>query len=165
MTTRHLASIGILTAILGTAPVTADAGPSTIRVDARIRTPIGTVRVTAPGPAVRVVRHGPRTLPRRHGHVVVRAEIARHDRRVAGRLARYTGVARRDILEMRRLGYRWLEIGAWLELPRHTIRAALRADSWRAYLRHADRRDRHRDRDEGCDRRDRDDRRGGRHRR
>ncbi len=51
--------------------------------------------------------------------------LDRQDRRVAKRLARWTGYSRREILDLRRDGYRWFEIGRILDIRADTIRAAL----------------------------------------
>ncbi|MBD3222304.1 hypothetical protein GF314_13785 [bacterium] len=42
---------------------------------------------------------------------------------------------RREILHLRGLGYRWSEIGMWLEVPRGAVRAAMSADAWGRFMR------------------------------
>ncbi len=107
-----------------------------VRVRSSIRTPHIGIRVNT-RPVVQrhlVVRRVP--LPvRRHAHF----EITKEDRKMAKRLARYTGVTKRELIRLRRQGYRWMEIGRWLELPRSTVRAARDAHSWKHFLRYEQR--------------------------
>ncbi len=93
-------------------PADAFAGPAKFRVRVRTRRP-----------EVRVIR-----VQNRH-------HLTRHDRKIARRLARYTGYSRHRFLEYRARGYSWLEIGRWLDLPRRMILAARYSDTWRRYQR------------------------------
>ena len=61
--------------------------------------------------------------------------VSRHDWRVAGRLASFTGVPARELIQLKRRGYRWMEIGRWLYVPRPVIRAAMHQRSWKRFLR------------------------------
>jgi hypothetical protein len=92
----------------------------------------------------------------KRGHLPVRKNlylrITQRDRQIARRLARYTGVPARKLVQLRRHGFHWFEIGRWLDLPRPVIRAARHHRSWKRFLReerrfarrHGDRyRDRH----------------------
>lgn len=138
-------AIGIILGVLAASQ--AKAG---IRVNARVRVPGGVIQVDHH-------RHG-RPLPRR---CLVPREITRHDRKVAGRLARYTGEKKRDILRLRRVGFRWQEIGRWLGISRRTVQAAQHGDTWRLHLRRVNRLDRqrmpaHREPNRRCDIDDRD---------
>ena len=74
-----------------------------------------------------------RTLPatRRYDQY----QLRKVDRRIAGRLGRYTGVPAKELLRHKRHGYTWSEIGRWLELPRRAVRAAMDAKTWKRYLR------------------------------
>jgi len=103
-----------------------------IRVNARVRVPGGVIQVSNPnhGPQVRI--EGRRHLPQRPQ---VRYEITRHDRKVAKRLARYTGIEKREILNLRRQGYRWGEIGQYLDLSRRTMQASMDGDTWKRFMR------------------------------
>ena len=104
------------------------------------------VRATLTTPSVRV--HVGNTsegfyrgevMPRRHDRFDDRyhnhSRINGRDRMVATRLARYTGVPSWELIDMRRHGYRWVEIGRWLELPRFAVRAAMSHQSWKRFLR------------------------------
>ena len=113
---RDLAIILAFGIILGA--LVAKEARAGIRVNARILTPHGTIQVV----------NGPN---QRHTARV----ITRNDRKVAKRLARYAGVKKREILDLRRLGYRWTEIGVWLEVPHRAVQAAQRAHTWSRYMR------------------------------
>jgi hypothetical protein len=79
----------------------------------------------------------------RRGNLPVRAyyyRINKHDRRIARRLARYTGVPARELMRLRRMGYHWFEIGRHLGLPRPVVRCAMNKRSWKHFLRYQARR-------------------------
>lgn len=106
-----------------------------VRVKATLTTP--TVRVHV-GNTFEGFYRGEVTPPRHdrfndrfHNHY----RIDQRDRLVATRLARYTGVPSWELIDMRRHGYRWVEIGRWLELPRPAVNAAMSHESWNRYLR------------------------------
>jgi len=84
--------------------------------------------------------------PHRHH---VHLEIKKSDRRIARRLARYTGHSFRVLIDLKRHGYHWVEIGRRAGVPPRVVRAARHARSWSAFLEQARRAER-------C-------RRGGRH--
>jgi hypothetical protein len=109
-----------------------DNAEAKVRVQATVRTPYGAVHIDNGSPAR---YRSPRVLPAR-GHYYVKTAITKRDRKIAKRLARYTGVSQREILRLRRQGYRWGEIGNWLDLPRPVIRAAQHQQSWQRFLRH-----------------------------
>lgn len=121
-----LAALALLTA-RGTV-ADAEAG---IRVDATLRTPHVRVHVqNRPGHLGRYVRgHAPL-------YVYERYRVGPRDRRIAQRLARYTGTSPRELIYLRRQGYRWVQIGRWLELPRPVVQAAMHDHSWKRFLRH-----------------------------
>jgi len=131
---NHVIGLMILILFLGVAGARdAEAG---IRVDARIHTSGPAIRITTGHdiqvrPGIHIRRSLPRT-ERRCIHV----KISKQDRKVAGRLSRYTGVPKHELLRLRRDGYRWNEIGRWLEVSRHAVRASMHARTWQHYLRH-----------------------------
>ena len=102
-----------------------------VRFSAALRTPTVSVRIgnahRGPYGHVRIGRLPVR--PRRHYRIV------KHDRRVARRLARYTGVHFRELIRLRAYGYTWFEIGRWLRLPRRVVRAAFNKHSWKRFTR------------------------------
>lgn len=101
-----------------------------IQVRATVTTPHIRVRVsTDPAPVYRYTHL--RNLPPRHCAMVV---IDKQDRRIARRLARYTGYEKQELLRLRRQGYSWQEIGGWLNLRPQVVRAAHGARSWEQYL-------------------------------
>lgn len=151
MHTHRYRFSGILALALLIATFSADRADAGLRVRADVRVPGGVIRLQTAGQPVRVIQRLPAPTGRR---IVVRTEDSRHDRQVARRLARHTGVDRGELLRLRRLGYDWVEIGLWLELPRQAVRAAQHDDSWERYLRSVhrldrDRRPRHHD-DDDC---------------
>ncbi len=114
-----------------------------VRVKAKVRTPYGVVRVDTGhseryrSERYRTVRRAP--LPvRRH----VEYRVTKQDRKIAQRLASYTGISKRQLLKLKRQGYRWNEIGRWYELPRQMVRAAKHKRSWKDYV-NADRHGQH----------------------
>ena len=113
----------------------ADDAEAKVRVKAKVRTPYGVVHVdNGPSERQRVVRRG--HLPARR-HYDVR--ITKQDRKVAKRLAWYTGVSKREILRLKRQGYKWGEIGRYLDVSRSVVRAAKHTPSWRRFVNHEQR--------------------------
>jgi hypothetical protein len=102
-----------------------------VRVNATLRTPGVEVRVGHP-PYQRHYKYRARRLPARPFHYYT---VDRHDWRVAGRLASITGVSTREMIQLRRYGYTWREIGRILRLPRGVTRAAMDHRSWKRFLR------------------------------
>ena len=102
-----------------------------VRFNVTMRTPNVRVRIgNTPSVHYRTVRIG--RLPI-HGRRLYR--ISKQDPRIARRLAQYTGVPARELLQLRRYGYHWPEIGHWLRLPRPAIHAAMRRGTWKRFLR------------------------------
>jgi hypothetical protein len=121
--------LAVLVLILGIGGI-ADAQAG-IRIKATWHTP--DVRVQIKGPSSG--HHHPYRwgrLPARH-HSYFR--VSERDRKIARRLAWYTDVPARELIRLRRHGYRWAEIGRWLELPRPVVRAAMHRQSWQRFLR------------------------------
>jgi hypothetical protein len=129
---KRLFNLAILLLVSGVGFV--DAAQADLRVDATLRGPGVQIRIGDGPHGVRGsirVRHGERIRAPRPIDVV-----DGRDRRIADRLSDYTGVSKRELLRLRRDGYRWSEIGRRLELPRHVVQAAADRDSWREFLRH-----------------------------
>ena len=126
-----LLSIAALAVLVGPGMIkNATAG---VRVKATVRTPNVSVRIgNTPSRHYRSFVRKP--LPVRHvrHHVI----ITQQDRKIARRLARYTGVQARELIFLRARGFTWVTIGRWLELRPRAIRAAMRQDSWNRFLRH-----------------------------
>ncbi|MEZ4387114.1 MAG: hypothetical protein R3D98_05975 [Candidatus Krumholzibacteriia bacterium] len=126
-TRRHVFSgtLALALALTILAATRAEAG-----LQVRVRVPGGVIAIRTPGRPVRVLRPLP-ALPAARGQVC----MTRQDRQVARRLAQVSDVEMSELLRLRRLGYAWLEIGLWLELPRRTVVAALDADTWTRHQR------------------------------
>jgi len=115
----------------------ADDAEAKVRVKAKVRTPYGTIQV-ANGYSERTWSPRYRQLPARRRppvHRQVEFRITKRDRRIAKRLAWYTGVAKYEIVQLKREGYRWGEIGRWLDVPQRVVRAAKHQRSWKHFLR------------------------------
>jgi len=102
-----------------------------IRVEATVHTPNLRVRVSST-PFDYYRNDKKRQFPARMHR---QFKISKRERMIARRLARYTGVPSRELIQLRRQGYRWFEIGRWLQLPRPMVRAALHRHSWNRFLR------------------------------
>ena len=72
-----------------------------------------------------------RALPARY-HQEFR--VTKRDKKIARRLGRYTGVPKRELIQLRKQGYSWREIGRWLGVSRRVVRAAKSHASWRHFL-------------------------------
>ncbi|MBU8922460.1 MAG: hypothetical protein KOO63_11640 [Bacteroidales bacterium] len=106
-----------------------------VRFDATLRTDNMRVRVgNIRSDYYRIHRRRPVSV-RRHKVFA----IGRHDRRIAYRIGRYVNIPARELIQLRRYGYSWLEIGRWLELPRPVIHAARSSRSWKRFLRKEER--------------------------
>lgn len=128
-TKMNIAALTALTLLLGLG--LAEDAEAKIRVRATVRTPnIGLVLGSGHG-GCRVER--PLPLPDRHFRHI---RISKRDRRIAKRLAWYTGVPKRELIQARRMGYSWNEIGRWLDVPRRVIRAAKSARGWDSFIGH-----------------------------
>lgn len=111
-----------------------DEAQARIRVKATVRTPYGRVHVdNGPYRHTRVYRQA---LPVRHYEYY---QVTKRDRKIARRLARYTGVPKTELIQLRRVGYSWGEIGRWLDVPRQVVRAARSGKSWRRFMDRHDR--------------------------
>ncbi len=120
----HTKNLSLLTlSVLALLLVGANEAAAKVRVKATVRTPYGSVRIDN--------SHGPRIVtPRRQ----VEVRITRQDKKIAKRLARYTGVSKREILRLKRQGYRWGEIARWLDVSRQVVHAAKHQQSWQRFL-------------------------------
>ncbi len=106
-----------------------DEAQARIRVRATVRTPYGMVRVD--NGAYHHTRVYRQALPVRHYEYY---RVTKRDKKIANRLGRYTGVPRRELIQLRKQGYNWGEIGRWLDVPRKVVRAAKSGKSWRRFL-------------------------------
>jgi hypothetical protein len=120
----------VVLAVLATVTTAQDAS-ARVRVTATVRTP--TVRVHIGNTPVCRIHNCTIDHVALHAHRAY-YQIGRQDRLIAVRLARFTGVPSRELLRLRRLGYRWFEIGRWLDLPRPVIRAAMQQGTWKRFL-------------------------------
>ena len=102
-----------------------------VRFNATVHTPSFHVRI-GDASSGRYRSYTTGHLPARR---LVRYMLVKRDRAIARRLARYTGVPARELIKLRIYGYRWFEIGNWLRLPRHAVRAAMNQRSWVRFLR------------------------------
>jgi hypothetical protein len=94
------------------------------------------------GGCVRIGRPAPlpdRHRVRHHARYQPKITLTRQDRVVAKRLAWYTGVPKRDLLDWRRDGHRWVTIGRWLGVPRPVVLAAADGHRWQRYQRRGQR--------------------------
>ena len=107
-----------------------------VRVRATLHTPYVSVRVgNSPYRHHRSRVRKPLPIRRVQQHVI----ITRQDRKIAKRLARYTGVPNRELLFLKSRGFNWMSIGRWLDLPQTTVRAAMSKRGWKRFLRHEQR--------------------------
>ena len=110
----------------------ADEAQARIRVKGTFRTPHGVVKVdTGPYHHTRGYRGYRQVLPVRHYE---RIRVSKKDRKIARRLGRYTGAPKRELIQLRKQGYSWKEIGRWLGVPRKVVRAAKKQSTWRRFL-------------------------------
>lgn len=61
-------------------------------------------------------------------------KIGKQDRMIARRLARYTGLPARVLVNARARGYTWFEIGRRMFLPRPVVLAAMHKKTWKHFL-------------------------------
>ena len=126
----RLQMISLMVATLLTGLVVVTNANAELRVQATVHTPNVSVRVgNTTSSHHRSYKR--RSLPRRTQYVY----ITKRDRKIAKRLARFTGIPAREFIHMRRLGYRWVKIGRWLDVPRPVVRAAMHKRSWKRFLR------------------------------
>lgn len=129
MKTRFLSPLILSALILLAVTVAGSDARAEVRVGLTVRTPGLLVSVGDAGLVV-AGRHRPVRVPR----AVPIVHVDREDRRVARRLADYTGVDERELLRLRRHGWSWREIGRELGLSGRVVRAAATERSWRAFL-------------------------------
>lgn len=60
--------------------------------------------------------------------------VTKRDRKIAHRLGRYMGVQKRELIQLKKQGYSWNEIGRWLGVSRKAVRAAKSSRSWERFL-------------------------------
>lgn len=120
--------VGLMALALLIAMIPVQQANADVKIRATVKTPHLAVRVN--------------TSPRPGGHVLVQRQpagrheavvIDRQDRRVAKRLAKFTGRDKRDLLQMRLRGYSWSQIGSMLNLRPQVVRAAVNAESWERF--------------------------------
>ncbi|MBN2070117.1 MAG: hypothetical protein JW814_01570 [Candidatus Krumholzibacteriota bacterium] len=56
------------------------------------------------------------------------------DRKIAFRLAAWSGIRERKLIRMRRHGYRWAQIGRFYNIPPGVVRAAMDQRQWNRFL-------------------------------
>ncbi|MCP4571710.1 MAG: hypothetical protein GY838_05105 [bacterium] len=129
MKTRRASIIGLLTIIIAGSAAFEEARAE-ILVKATVTTPQVRLHLSnAPAGHNRYVARDRGSYRHR-----IRRHVSRIDRAMAKRLARVTGIPRRELLDQRRFGYTWREIGRWYDLPRPMIRAASDHRSWKRWL-------------------------------
>ena len=126
-TQRNFIGLMALALLIALAPVTQAQAKVVVR--ATVKTPHLSVKVSNTPVARRYVHLTPRVT---HRQVLVR--IDKQDRQMARRLASISGATRGEILELRRDGYTWNQIGRFLNLNPRAVRAARHAISWNRYL-------------------------------
>jgi len=107
----------------------ADEAQARIRVKGTLRTPHAIVHVD--NGAFHHTRGYRQAFPVRYEE---RIRVSKRDRKMARRLGRYTGVPKRELIQLRKQGYSWREIGRWLGVPRKAVRAAKKHSSWKRFL-------------------------------
>jgi hypothetical protein len=140
-----LPALTVLALSILTVPASAQAR---VRIGVKVNTPIGTAVVHSGG-------HGSGLqirVPARHHRVI----ITKTDRRIARKLSKRTQYSKRELLQLRRVGYSWNEVGRLLRLPKRLMRSVLHSqrikcgndsrldynDSWDRYDERDDRRSR-----------------------
>jgi hypothetical protein len=106
----------------------ADEAQARIRVKGTFRTPHGIIQVD--NGAYHHTRGYRQVVRVRHYE---QSWITKRDHKIARRLGRYTGVPKRELVQLRKQGYSWREIGRWLGVPRRIVRAAKSHASWRHF--------------------------------
>lgn len=130
MKRMQMSLLSLMILALLVAPVIVHAAEAGIRFNVAVNTPTVHVRVgNTPAGQYRIYQRG--LLPVRK---LILYRIGTRDRKIAQRLARYTGVPARELVQLRHRGYTWFEIGRWLGLPRRVVRAAGHPRSWNRFL-------------------------------
>ena len=86
------------------------------------------VRVQVKTPLINAVLHSGGNGPGLHVQLPVRQRvvvITQADQRIARRLAKRTVYTKPELLQLRRVGYTWNQIGELLRLPRQMMRSVL----------------------------------------
>ena len=102
-----------------------------IRIVASVNTPVANVHVCNIPSCDYRIDYNRRVPARRHMYY----EITKRDKRIARRLAYFSGVPARKLVNLRRRGFRWFEIGNMIHVPRPVVRAAFNQKSWDRFLR------------------------------
>lgn len=131
-TKTNIVALAALTIILGIG--LADKAEAKIRVRGTLQTPHAVIHIDN-GPAPRII-YRERALPVRHYQ---KAKVNKRDQRMAKRLSWYTGVPKRELIHLKRMGYNWNEIGRWLGVSKRVVKAAKQSRSWERFLRHESR--------------------------
>lgn len=126
-TNRNLIGLMALALIIAMTPI--QQASAKVRVRAAFNTPHLSVQVNTARPAI---RYGERRIQPSHRPAVI--HVSKQDKRMAKRLARYTGYSKRELLDMRRAGYSWKRIGRYLDLSPRVVKAARNARSWDRFL-------------------------------
>jgi len=135
MKTR-LNKLSLITTVLVMSFLAVQPAQAKIRVRVNVRTP--QVNLQVHSGRVNNHRVAVQRVPmsaRHHCH----HDITKQDRKIAKRLAKYAHVSKRELINLRNQGYRWSEIGRWLDLPRGAVYAAKDSRSWKRFLRHEQR--------------------------
>lgn len=127
-TQRNLIGLMALALLISMTPVQQASAKTRLR--ATVNTPHLSVRVSNHQAPVYRYKHLKQRSVRRH--FVVR--INKQDRKMAKRLARYTGSSKGELVRLRKSGYTWREIGRYLDLRPRVVRAARHADTWEDFL-------------------------------
>ena len=101
-----------------------------VRVTANINVPVVWVYAGNASSCYHDVRYYRRAPARRH----VYFGITKRDRRIARRLAWFSGVPARELVRLRMNGFGWFEIGRIIYVPRPVVRAAMHRRSWNRLL-------------------------------
>ena len=127
MKTLRMTILSLSALILFLAPSQTQAGTRDVRVRARVSTPY--VRVDFNHGQQYDGSHYRQMRNNRHF-----SNLSKQDRKMARRLAEYTGHSSYRIMMLRDRGYRWSEIAYRLDLPRQVVRAARSARSWNKFM-------------------------------
>ena len=119
-----LISLPVLALLLTVGAV--DEARARIRVKGTLRTPHGIIQVD--NGAYHHTRGSRQAPAARYNE---RVQITQRDRKMAKRLGWYTGAPKGELIQLRKQGYSWREIGRWLGVPRKVVRAAKSQASWR----------------------------------
>ncbi len=142
-----LPALAILTLSMLALPSYSEAG---IRIGAKLKTP--NIRAVFNSDAPNQGLHA-RVNPRYRDHHI---QITKVDRKIARKLAKRTIYTKHELIQLRRAGYTWNQIGRLLRLPSKLMHKILKP--YQLHTRHWDRNDRDRCEDD-WDYRDRYDRR------